>query len=677
MSGKSIFIHGSQRTLHSLKMALQSLRSIVKAGVLFFILIFALQAMMRTDVRSWQNLGYYTLAQTADFMGMKKTKISFIPPSGYKMLISVKRFPHSGIVALWKNRFSSELLEAAKFAGLSSLGLMLLLTGFFVYRGYRLVQDKTEGEREFSAKQLAKLIKAYNDKEKHRAKYSIANVPFPQDAEFAHLMICGSTGTGKTVLISDLLKQIKANGDKAFIFDKMGSFTEHFFEEGKDHLLNPFDSRSEVWQMFDEVSCAEHFDAIAKTLIPENDSPDPFWELAARTLFSEICAQAYRQGQKLSNKELTNIILKRSMAEAAQMVKDTAAQSLIDPESPKTALSIRAVLSTHLKGFCALRDGKATFSIGNWIRDDNDSSCVFVTSRGDLHATLQPLISVWFEILLFNLLSLPRNTGRRVWIILDELPALNRLYSLTDGLAQARQFGGCFVIGIQSFAQLITTYGQGRADAINAVTRNKVFLATPDEGTAKWAASNLGKMEIEEFKEGMHYGGHPRFGGTMNISTHKSQKERISPFKIMNLKKLTGYLLMKEGFAPAFIEFKPHKLPQIAEGFMASSSLVQEVVAQSLGVVPLEESLKRQANAVEEESAPADNNTSPAPVEALEEMNEEEDNEWLEDEGEETSEDDEDVIAEDSDKNSRAEPVLATAGDAQNVKNNDQLNFEI
>jgi type IV conjugative transfer system coupling protein TraD len=646
MSGKSIFIHGSQRTLHSLKLALQSMRSILKAGVVFFVMIFTLQAMLRTDVRGWQNLGYYTLAQTADFLGMKKTKVAFMPPSGYKMLISVKRFPQSGIVALWKKRFLTELLDAAKFAGVSSLGLMLLLTSFFVHRGYRLVQDKTEGEREFSAKQLAKLINSYNNKEKHRANYSIAKVPFPQGAEFAHLMICGSTGTGKTVLISDLLKQIKANGDKAFIFDKMGSFTEHFFVEGKDHLLNPFDSRSEIWQMFDEVSCAEHFDAIAKTLIPEKDSPDPFWELAARTLFSEICAQAYRQGQKLSNQELTNIILKQSMAEAAEIVKDTAARSLIDPDNPKTALSIRAVLSTHLKGFCALADGQSTFSIGNWIKDDNDSSCVFVTSRGDLHATLQPLISVWFEILLFNLLSLPRNTGRRVWIILDELPALNRLYSLTDGLAQARQFGGCFVLGIQSFAQLITTYGQRKADAINAVTRNKVFLATPDEGTAKWAAANLGKMEIEEFKEGMHYGGHPRFGGTMNISTQKSQKERISPFKIMNLKKLTGYLLMNEGFAPAFIEFKPHKLPQIAEGFMASSNLSQKLAVQMLEVEVLERRNGSEENADKSEKSEEKN-------ELLEEMDER---------NEEESDSDDDSI--DSDKNSQAEPILAIAGDA-------------
>jgi Ran GTPase-activating protein (RanGAP) involved in mRNA processing and transport len=123
--------------------------------------------------------------------------------------------------------------------------------------------------------------------------------------------------------------------------------------------------------------------------------------------------------------------------------------------------------------------------------------------------------------------------------------------------------------------------------------------------------------------------------------------------------------LGNEGFAPAFIEFKPHKLPQIAEGFMASSSLVQEAVAQSLGAVPLEENLKRQVNVVEEEI-----NTSPTPVETLEEMDGEEaeeeregDNEWLEDEEEETNEDDEDVIAEDSDKNSQAEPALAIAGD--------------
>jgi type IV conjugative transfer system coupling protein TraD len=673
MQGKSIFIHGSQRTLHTLRLAIQSMRSVIKAGVIFFFMVFLLLAAARTDVSQWKNLGYYSLAQGANFLGMQKTKIAFIPPSGYKMLISAERFGKSGMVNLWKERFNASLMEATKVSAISAAVLMFIITSFFIYRGRKLVQDKSEAERELTGKQLTRQIQRYNFKLGHSAPYSLAGVPFPKGAEFGHISICGTTGTGKTVLISDLLQQIRANGDKAFVFDKMGAFTEHFFKEGKDHLLNPFDSRSETWQMFDEVSCAEHFDAIAKTLIPEKDSPDPFWELAARTLFSEVCAQAYRQGQKLSNKELTNILLKRTMEEAAEIVKDTAAKSLIDPENPKTALSIRAVLTTHLKGFCALPDGDSTFSIGKWIRDDSDDSCVFLTSRGDLHAALQPLISVWFEILLFNLLSLPRNTGRRVWIILDELPALNRLYSLTDGLAQARQFGGCFVLGIQSFAQLVSTYGQRKADAINGVTRNKIFLATPDEGTAKWAAANLGKMEIEEFKEGMHYGGHPRFGGTMNISTQKSQKERINPLKIMNLKKLSGYLLMNEGFAPAFVEFKPQNLPVLAASFSACTSLMQEIAddngtALPLGVIPLQETASLDSRS----STPENKETDESEAEATEEQGA---LAFTEADEEEESDESTDATAFNNEQNSQAEPVLAT-GDVQNVKEeNVKFNF--
>jgi len=92
-----------------------------------------------------------------------------------------------------------------------------------------------------------------------------------------------------------------------------------------------------------------NFDTIAASLMPlEKGNYDPFWIKAARTIFAEVCSSLYRKGG-VSNKELVNTLLKKDLTQAARLVKGTAAQAIIDPQSPKTALSVMSILSTYLK----------------------------------------------------------------------------------------------------------------------------------------------------------------------------------------------------------------------------------------------------------------------------------------------------------------------------------------
>ena len=60
------------------------------------------------------------------------------------------------------------------------------------------------------------------------------------------------------------------------------------------------------------------------------------------------------------------------------------------------------------------------------------------------------------------MLSLEQDDKRRIWVVLDELPTLHQVPSLQPGLAESRQFGGCFVLGIQVISALRDLYGQER-----------------------------------------------------------------------------------------------------------------------------------------------------------------------------------------------------------------------
>ena len=73
--------------------------------------------------------------------------------------------------------------------------------------------------------------------------YNIADVPIPKNEEYQHMMITGTTGSGKSNLIHHLLSQIRAQGDQAIIVDTTGGIFSRFYNEEKDILLNPLDAR--------------------------------------------------------------------------------------------------------------------------------------------------------------------------------------------------------------------------------------------------------------------------------------------------------------------------------------------------------------------------------------------------------------------------------------------------
>ena len=117
--------------------------------------------------------------------------------------------------------------------------------------------------------------------------YSIAGIPYPERAETQHTIVSGTTGSGKTVLISDLVAQVRARGERCVIYDKMGSYTRAFLDPSRDVLMNPLDARAPRWSPFLEARDPRDFDMMAAALIPQQkDTVDPFWVTAARQLFS-------------------------------------------------------------------------------------------------------------------------------------------------------------------------------------------------------------------------------------------------------------------------------------------------------------------------------------------------------------------------------------------------------
>ena len=116
------------------------------------------------------------------------------------------------------------------------------------------------------------------------------------------------------------------------------------------------------------------------------------------------------------------------------------------------------------------------FSIKEWLLDENQKNTLFISSRSSLHGSIQPLISAMLDIAINNMGELPLGNQQKTWLIFDEVSSLNYLPSLEKGLTVSRNFGGCFVIALQSISQLIKRYGQQDSNTISSNCSNKIIL---------------------------------------------------------------------------------------------------------------------------------------------------------------------------------------------------------
>ena len=406
--------------------------------------------------------------------------------------------------------------------------------------------------------------------------YTIARIPWPKGAETRHTIVSGTTGSGKTVLIADLVEQIRKRGERCIVYDKMGSYTETFFDEHRDVLLNPLDRRAPRWSPFLEARTARDFDTMAAALIPrQKDAADPFWITAARQLFSHGAAVLWQRGET-RNRVLVDHLLKTELSALAEAMEGTVAQSIVDPANPKTALSVRAMLTANIGAMDLLPDEGDPFSIREWIEQDS-GGFLFLTSRGDQHASLRGLISTWLEIAVNALLSLPRKDAqgnvpaRRTWVILDELPTLHQLPSLRPGLAESRQFGGCFVLGVQVFSALRDLYGRDGAETISGLCGTRVVLAAPDKDTSEWSAESLGRVEVEALSESVSYetGGRPGAPhGGVSLSTRRDLRPLVLPSEVSRLENLSGYLKFPGAWPVARIGLDYKKRTEVAQRFV-------------------------------------------------------------------------------------------------------------
>ena len=574
-------LRGGQTVFHGLRMWGQLFKAAMMLAVFMAVAVPAWTLWRSTTGYEWYAAGMYTLAETKLAFGYEPTSGQEVrAPDGTVQVLSIREIAASAPAWRIRERIKAEMFASAFHGAKVGIAIIALFLGWFWYRGVKLGRRRrirgaelvTTGELRRRVQPLHLRVLGALPGTGRLKPYRIAGIPYPERTETQHTIVSGTTGSGKTVLISDLVAQIRARGERCVVYDKMGTYTRAFFDPDRDVLMNPLDARAPRWSPFLEARNPRDFDMMAAALIPQQkDTVDPFWVTAARQLFSNGAGVFWKKGQT-DNKVLVDHLLKTDLTALAEAMEGTVAQSIVDPENPKTALSVRAMLTAHLSALEFLPDTGKPFSIREWIsREDgarDSGGFLFLTSRGDQHASLRGLISTWLEIAVNAMLTLAQESERRVWVILDELPTLHQVPSLQPGLAESRQFGGCFVLGVQVASALRDLYGRNGAETISGLCGTRVVLAAPDRDTAQWSADSLGRSEVEEVAEGYSYGANTIRDG-VSLTPRRELRSLALPSEIMRLPNLEGYLKFPGPLPVASIRLKYVSRPGTAERFVA------------------------------------------------------------------------------------------------------------
>lgn len=526
---------GGQAIVHNVRMTTQVFFQTVVAGLVIWVggtIWYALEHA--TQYQRFILLKLFQASFTSGVPGAP-VPILFRTSGGHRYWTSAQDLARSGIARSTLVAMEKQLITGALISGAFALVMLCWAWWYFTRTGKGLGSNQfVRGAHFGTLRQVRHALRR-----QRKGSFEIGGITVPDAFEPEHLLICGAPGTGKTNIIVKMLAGIRKRGRRAIVYDTAGTFVEKFYRPGIDILLNPLDARADLWSPWVDVPRDYHYDQIAESTIPDK-AGDPFWAKAARGTLVAVLRKLARQNRMLVS-VLLDTLLRSSLKELATFAKGTDAAAFVSMEGERTSAGIQAELASVMRSFSYLDDTRDGLSIRDWVAQDRDDSWLFITVKADQLPSLRPLITVWLDIAISAIMSMTPNRDRRLYCVIDELPSLQKLPSLSDFLARARKYGGCAVLGYQSYPQLEATYGIQDAAAITGYCSTWVALRANDTPTAKHVSENLGQVEQVEANEGMSYGVNDMRDG-VNLSRMQVTRPLVMHTEVTNLPNLAGFL---------------------------------------------------------------------------------------------------------------------------------------
>lgn len=459
------------------------------------------------------------------------------------------------------------------------LSCLLLFRGAMRRRRERALQDRfITGTQITSETALAKMT----GEEAGPDALSIGSVPIPSRLETRHMAMIGTTGSGKTTALRQMLDGIEACGEAALIYDTSGEFVAHYYRpERGDIILNPFDDRCAFWTPFAEIAHPADAARIAQQFITETGHQDSdVWLDTSRILVANMLRLLWKQGDPTLS-DLLAMLQISTKEELKEALKDTSSARTFAADADRATGSVLFMLSkaADLIQFLRAEDsGGQPFAFRDFIHGlDKRAGAkpwIFVPRKEDYFEASKPLLACWLECAASAVLGLSPSPDRRTWFILDELAELPRVDNLARLLPEGRKFGAAVVLTFQALGQMRHRYGPQIAESMLGCCNTELFLQTIDSDTRQWASQTIGdcKVEIQTMTDALAEGDDkPR------TTLGRMRKTRPAVLESeLRLPAYQGYLLFPDGLPVARIGLTDQHIrqrgPARHPGYVAAKS---------------------------------------------------------------------------------------------------------
>ncbi len=549
---------GGQTLAHRFRM----LRQVIRFSFFFstcISILFTLACLLTLPLFDYQTAYYRYKAHLCDALDipMQISRTYYSTLSHQSLASSQKTIPVTprSVLRLTKKpyllftkRLSDKLTLTSWLCFFSFIALLL----YFMYRG-RSSKYKVHlsGIKYISSWRL----RIYLHLTRKASQFKLASLPMLKGSEMQHVLISGTTGTGKSTAIHSLLSQLRAKGERGVIVDTTGDFLSRYYRPGKDLLLNPFHPDSQTWQPWCECHEPYHFEEIVSSLLPTiNHYQDDFFTKAGRA----VLFAAFQECRDLQDDIQTflSFLMKKDNVELYNALGDTDASIYLDPAGERTTVSIRATISNIIRHLRPLKNTATPLSIRDWVLSNPADQWLFLTCTPEQRQSVVPLISVWLSIALNAVQSrLPQQRESKLWFVVDELHSLQKLEYLEKALAELRKYKGCLILATQDISQLDKIYGIHATKTILDLCGTKVCFRQGDAEIARRMSSLFGEREIKEMQEGISYGAHEMRDG-VTLSNREKSSPTISVSRMLTLNNLEAFVKLPGKYPATKLKFK-------------------------------------------------------------------------------------------------------------------------
>lgn len=431
-----------------------------------------------------------------------------------------------------------------------SADFAISLMFYLYFHGTQTVKNSDRvirGTQRVSAKELAKIS---GQKPQIIAQIPLAaggSLSLTRSAIVRHLIVMGSSGSGKSQLLLQLLPQLlKQNyGNlKAVIVDVKGEFIGHFYRPERDFIFNPFDTRSVGWNLFSELSINLNHHIQTETEPPVvrliangladiashgQDKNKFFYTQSANVFFSAIMF-CY-----INNLRTMRDFVRFCRRPADEILKDfkkmpTAFGALgigALNSGNETQANIMTTMHEQLNKFSSILEVDGNFSIRDFFRQPGN---LYLSRAGSQSENFEAVFSLLVNLFALQIKGTPEpapheKNALRYLVFIDEFSDLPAMASISKYLLPRSRSQGCAVIlGTQSIARIRQLYSpDGATDLMNDIS-TRFYFKSKASSEAEAIAKDLGSAEVERASVGDNVS----HGSVLSGGNHSSDTENRS-----------------------------------------------------------------------------------------------------------------------------------------------------